>query len=178
MNSQNIVRYWHAVELLQPQAVPVLKKRDNLYQPFFQDVRPSDLALPWDAENTLSHQRLPQKRVWSHTLYAHLYDNRDVSRQLDSIVAFTTKHPYQFGKSNIHFICRMTPMTQRIAIQDTDEIEEAKWVALPAYLEDSGNSLSNRQLVSDVAFSQGLVYSEYSSNSGVHKKQEIFTAAG
>ena len=28
MNPQNIVRYWHAVELLQPQAVPKLKKRD------------------------------------------------------------------------------------------------------------------------------------------------------
>lgn len=100
-----------------------------------------------------------------------------IQSKCDSIVAFTTKHPYQFGKSNIHFICRMTALTQLINVQDTAEIEEAKWVALQAYLEDSRNSLSNRQLISDVAFSQGLVSTEYSVNTGVHKKQEIFTAA-
>gem|GEM_PF-4243217 len=38
MNPPSIVRYWHAVELLQPQAVPKLKKRDADYQPFFQDI--------------------------------------------------------------------------------------------------------------------------------------------
>ncbi|EKG31704.1 NUDIX hydrolase [Pseudomonas avellanae] len=100
-----------------------------------------------------------------------------IESKFESIVAFTTKHPYQFGKSNIHFICRMTALTQRINVLDTAEIEEAKWVALQAYLADSCNSLSNRQLVSDVAFSQGLVCTEYSANIGLHKKQEIFTAA-
>jgi ADP-ribose pyrophosphatase YjhB (NUDIX family) len=99
-----------------------------------------------------------------------------IESKCESIVAFTTKHPYQFGKSNIHFICRMTALTQRINVQDTDEIEEAKWVALDAYLTDSGNSVSNRQLVGDVAFRQGLVSTEYSGNTGLHKKQEIFTA--
>lgn len=71
----------------------------------------------------------------------------------------------------------MTALTQRINVLDTAEIEEAKWIALQAYLADSCNSLSNRQLVSDVAFSQGLVCTEYSANIGLHKKQEIFTAA-
>lgn len=112
------------------------------------------------------------------SIVREVMEETGIETKFDSIVAFTTKHPYQFGKSNIHFICRMTPLTQHIAIQDIDEIEEAKWVALPAYLEDSGNSLSNRQLVSDVAFSQGLICTEYSSNTGMHRKQEIFTAAG
>lgn len=85
MNSQNIVRYWHAVELLQPQAVPKLKKRDSDYQPFFQDIPTSTQILPWMPANPLSRQRLPNKRVWSHTLYAHLYNNLDVSRQLETL---------------------------------------------------------------------------------------------
>ncbi|ONH56102.1 Superfamily I DNA and/or RNA helicase [Pseudomonas cedrina] len=85
MNSQNIVRYWHAVELLQPQAVPKLNKRDSDYQPFFQDIPASGQILPWMPANPLSRQRLPNKRVWSHTLYAHLYDNLDVSRQLEAL---------------------------------------------------------------------------------------------
>lgn len=85
MNSQNIVRYWHAVELLQPQAVPKLKKRDSDYQPFFQDIPTSAQLLPWMPANALSRQRLPNKRIWSHTLYAHIYNNLDVSRQLETL---------------------------------------------------------------------------------------------
>lgn len=85
MNSQNIVRYWHAVELLQPQAVPKLKKRDGDYQPFFQDMPTSAQILPWMPANPLSRQPLPKKRVWSHTLYAHLYSNLDVSRRLAAL---------------------------------------------------------------------------------------------
>ncbi|UZE16084.1 AAA domain-containing protein [Pseudomonas sp. B21-054] len=85
MNSQNIVRYWHAVELLQPQAVPKLKKRDSDYQPFLQDIPSRSTILPWTPGNILTRQRLPDKRVWSHTLYAHLYNNQDVSRQLEAL---------------------------------------------------------------------------------------------
>ena len=85
MNPQNIVRYWHAVELLQPQAVPKLKKRDSDYQPYFQDIPVSAQILPWMPANPLSRQPLPNKRAWSHTLYAHLYDNLDVARQLEAL---------------------------------------------------------------------------------------------
>jgi ADP-ribose pyrophosphatase YjhB (NUDIX family) len=118
----------------------------------------------------------PAERI-QDSIEREVLEETGIESKCDSIVAFTTKHPYQFGKSNIHFICRMTALTQRINILDTDEIEEAKWVDLQAYLADSGNSLSNRQLVRDVAFSQGLVHTEYSTNTGPHKKQEIFTAS-
>lgn len=118
----------------------------------------------------------PAERI-QDSIEREVLEETGIESKCDSIVAFTTKHPYQFGKSNIHFICRMTALTQRINILDTDEIEEAKWVDLQAYLADSGNSLSNRQLVRDVAFSQGLVHTEYSANTGPQKKQEIFTAA-
>ena len=85
MTAQNTVRYWHAVELLQPQAAPKLKKRDSDYQPYFQDVPSSAQILPWMPANALNRQRLPPKRTWSHTLYAHLYDNLDVARQLERL---------------------------------------------------------------------------------------------
>lgn len=118
----------------------------------------------------------PAERI-QDSIEREVLEETGIESKCESIVAFTTKHPYQFGKSNIHFICRMTALTQRINVLDTDEIEEAKWVALQTYLADPGNSLSNRQLVSDVAFSQGLVSTEYPANTGPHAKQEIFTAA-
>lgn len=119
----------------------------------------------------------PAERI-QDAIEREVLEETGIEAKCESIVAFTTKHPYQFGKSNIHFICRLTALTHRINVQDTAEIEEAKWVPLQTYLADPGNSLSNRQLVSDVAFGQGLVYTEYASNTGPHKKQEIFTAAG
>ncbi|CAI8885772.1 DNA helicase [Pseudomonas donghuensis] len=85
MNQQSIVRYWHAVELLQPQSVPKLKKRDDDYQPYYHDIPAMARVLPWMPASVLSTQTLPKKRVWSHTLYAHLYDNLDVAKQLEAL---------------------------------------------------------------------------------------------
>lgn len=82
MTMQNIVRYWHAVELLQPQAAPQLKKRESDYQPYYQDIPLTAKVLPWMPTNPLARENLPEKRAWSHTLYAHLYDNLVVTRRL------------------------------------------------------------------------------------------------
>ena len=82
MGQENIVRYWHAVELLQPQSAPKLKKRSNSYSAFIHDTPIQHPVPPWAPESPLSGQVLPGKRVWSHTLYAHLYDSRLVAEKL------------------------------------------------------------------------------------------------
>ena len=110
------------------------------------------------------------------SIQREVLEETGVEAVFESIVGFTTKHPYQFGKSNLHFICKMKAVTQAIAILDVDEIEEAKWVPLDTYISDPTNSLSNRQLVSRVAFSSGLMATDISGNSGPHRKQEIFMA--
>ncbi len=46
MGQENIVRYWHAAELLQPQAAPELQKRDNNYASFIHDVTVAQLVTP------------------------------------------------------------------------------------------------------------------------------------
>lgn len=95
----------------------------------------------------------------------------------ESIIGFTTKHPYQFGKSNLHFICRMTALTESIDILDKGEIEDAKWVPLKSYISEPGNSLTDRQMVSRIAYSEGLVATDFSGNRGPHRRAEIFVAA-
>lgn len=99
-----------------------------------------------------------------------------IDTEFHSIVGFSTKHPYQFGKSNLHFICRMKALTYSINILDTDEIEEAKWVPLASYILEPANSLSNRQMVSRIACSEGLAPTDLTGNCGPHKKAEIFLA--
>jgi hypothetical protein len=85
MNKQNILRYWHAIELLQPQSAPELKKRERLSLPFLHDVSLNKIVLPWFPESILNKQQLPENTEWSHTLYAHLYDGKLVAEKLKSV---------------------------------------------------------------------------------------------
>ena len=82
IEQENIVRYWHSVELLQPQSAPKLKKRSTLYGAFIHDTPIQHLVPPWFPESVIHKQVLPKKRVWSHTLYAYLYDSRLVAEKL------------------------------------------------------------------------------------------------
>lgn len=79
---EKIVRYWHAVELLQPQSAPKLKKRSNSYGAFIHDTSIQHPVPPWAPKSVVGKQVLPKRRVWSHTLYAHLYDSRLVAERL------------------------------------------------------------------------------------------------
>jgi hypothetical protein len=82
MEQENVVRYWHAVELLQPQSAPKLKKRSTPYEAFIHDTLIQYPIPPWEPESVVSKQVLPKRRVWSHTLHAHLYDSRLVAEKL------------------------------------------------------------------------------------------------
>jgi hypothetical protein len=82
MRQENIIRYWHAVELLQPQAAPKIEKRDKPYDSFFYDTYIGEPIPPWSADSPAFEQPIPKRRVWSHTLFAHLYDSKDVAEQL------------------------------------------------------------------------------------------------
>ena len=84
-SQESTVRYWHAVELLQPQAAPKLEKRDSLYLPFLYDTNAAEPVLPWAADSLLAKDKIPPKRVWSHTLYAHLYDSSAVADALKQL---------------------------------------------------------------------------------------------
>ncbi|WP_153141809.1 hypothetical protein [Paraburkholderia agricolaris] len=72
MSQENVVRYWHAAELLQPQSAPKPKKRDTPYASFFHDTTVGQLIPAWSPDSLVAKQFLPKKRTWSHTLYAHL----------------------------------------------------------------------------------------------------------
>ncbi len=85
MEQEDIVRYWHAVELLQPQPAPKLKKRSNIYGAFLHDTPIARPIPPWAPESIAGKQELPPKRVWSHTLYAHLYDSRLIADKLKEV---------------------------------------------------------------------------------------------
>ncbi len=97
-----------------------------------------------------------------------------VAAEFESVLGFASKHPYQFGKSNTYFVCRLTPLSSQINIGDTDEIEDAKWVEIDAYLADENNIAFNRQLVEAARNSKGLKQMTLNHPLKAHERREVF----
>jgi len=91
-----------------------------------------------------------------------------------SILGFTTRHPFQFGKTNMYLVCRLNAVSETIQIQDIDEIAEAKWLDISEYLADERNAGFNRQMIETLHNADGLAVFEPSNNTGPYKKHETF----
>jgi len=103
-----------------------------------------------------------------------VWEETGIRSAFRSVVGLVTTHPYRFGKSNLYVVCRLDPLSAEIAIQDPEEIEDARWLALPEYLADPGNSAFNRELVRSLAQAEGLQTSAL--NSERYPKAEVFLA--
>ncbi|AXA67581.1 NUDIX hydrolase [Pseudomonas oryzihabitans] len=103
-----------------------------------------------------------------------VWEETGIHSAFRSVVGLVTTHPYRFGKSNLYVVCRLDPLSADIAIQDPDEIEDARWLALADYLADPGNSAFNRELVRSLAQAKGLQASAL--NSERYPKAEVFLA--
>jgi len=99
-----------------------------------------------------------------------------VQADFQSILGFTTRHPFQFGKTNMYLVCRLNAVSETIQIQDIDEIAEAKWLDVAEYLADERNAGFNRQMIEALHNADGLAPFEPSNNTGPYKKHETFFA--
>jgi len=103
-----------------------------------------------------------------------VYEETGIKVQFQSVVGFTGKDPYRLGKANLYFICKAQPLTYEIAIQDTDEIIDAKWLSPAAFMQDNNNALFNRQLIQLLTNTSGLQLIDLAGNEGPHYKHEIY----
>jgi 8-oxo-dGTP pyrophosphatase MutT (NUDIX family) len=66
-----------------------------------------------------------------------------IRTRFEAVMGFRHWHGYRFDKSDIYFICRLTPLTSEIRIQES-EIEEAMWMPLERYLADEHVGVFNK----------------------------------
>lgn len=99
-----------------------------------------------------------------------------ITCQFDSVLALASTHPYRFGKSNIYMVCKLTPLATDISIQDTAEIEDAKWVMPGTFLTDADNSVFNKYLVQSLLSKQGLIKTKLDLSQVSKRKHEVFLA--
>lgn len=76
---EDILRLWHALELLSPQRPPKIDPDDGVYQGVHEGL------LPWDAHHPAIRQPLREHYTWRHTVFLGLYDIEGVSKHLAEV---------------------------------------------------------------------------------------------
>ena len=78
-----------------------------------------------------------------------------VRTRFDALVCLRHWHGYRYGKSDIYFVCRLSPLSQDITMQ-TEEIEDCRWMPVGQYLEAGNVSPFNKHIVQAALESPGL----------------------
>ena len=82
-----------------------------------------------------------------------------VDARFEALVCFRHWHGYRFGKSDIYFVCRLRPTSEKITRQE-EEIDECLWMPVQEYLADGNVSSFNQSIVRAALDSPGVVLTE------------------
>lgn len=73
----------------------------------------------------------------------------------ERLVCFRHWHGYRYNKSDIYFVCRLTPLSHAISRQEA-EIEECLWMPVQEYLNNPHVGLLNKRIVQAALRREGL----------------------
>ena len=79
-----------------------------------------------------------------------------VESRFESLVCFRHWHGYRYGKSDIYFVCRLRPLSQKITMQ-AEEIQECLWMPVEEFLSSETVSEFNKWIVREGLESPGMV---------------------
>ena len=79
-----------------------------------------------------------------------------VQAKFESLVCFRHWHGYRYGKSDIYFVCRLSPLSQDVTMQ-IEEIEECFWMPVADYFDSDLVSPFNKRIVHAALHSSGVV---------------------
>lgn len=79
-----------------------------------------------------------------------------VDSRFESLVCFRHWHGYRYGKSDIYFVCRLRPISQKITMQ-AEEIQECLWMPVEEFLNSETVSEFNKWIVRAGLESPGMV---------------------
>lgn len=105
-----------------------------------------------------------------------IYEETGVRTQFDALVCFRHWHGYRYNKSDIYFVCRLSPLSNDITIQ-AEEIEECLWLPVQQYLESENVSTFNKHIVKAALESPGVTHMEIEGYSDPDR-HEIFMPHG
>ncbi|MCA1646209.1 MAG: NUDIX domain-containing protein [Chloroflexi bacterium] len=78
-----------------------------------------------------------------------------VSARFESLVCFRHWHGYRYGKSDIYFVCRLSPLSEDVSMQ-AEEIEQCFWMPVADYFASDLVSVFNKRIVRAALASPGV----------------------
>lgn len=66
--------------------------------------------------------------------------------RFESLACFRHWHGYRYGKSDIYFVCRLSPLTRELRCQEA-EIEQCLWMPVQEYLASDNVGVFNKRVV-------------------------------
>ena len=100
--------------------------------------RPATLKLPGGALRSGEHL--------ADAVVREVLEETGVETEFQSVVCFRHWHGYRYGKSDIYFVCRLTPLTREITMQ-TQEIQECIWMPVDEFLGSDSVADFNKWIV-------------------------------
>jgi 8-oxo-dGTP pyrophosphatase MutT (NUDIX family) len=79
-----------------------------------------------------------------------------VQAKFESLVCFRHWHGYRYGKSDIYFVCRLSPLSEDVTMQ-AEEIEECFWMPIAEYFASDLVSVFNKRIVRAAVSSPGVM---------------------
>ena len=99
-----------------------------------------------------------------------------VQTRFDALVCFRHWHGYRYGKSDIYFVCRLSPLSREITMQ-AEEIQECLWMPSEQFLASEDVSTFNKSIVRAALESPGIV-SAWIEGVGDPETREFFMPPG
>ena len=98
---------------------------------------------------------LPREHL-ADSVVREVFEETGVQTRFESLVCFRNWHGYRYGKSDIYFVCRLSPLSSEITMQP-EELEECLWMPLEEYLSADEISVFNKCIVRAALENTGLV---------------------
>jgi len=85
-----------------------------------------------------------------------VYEETGIKCELTSLIAVLNTHPYRFENSNTYYVFKLKPLTSKINIIDTNEIEKALWYDIDKFFNNEEISTFQKELVKKALNHNGL----------------------
>ncbi|MBV9168810.1 MAG: NUDIX domain-containing protein [Chloroflexi bacterium] len=95
-----------------------------------------------------------------------------VRTRFEGLVCFRHWHGYRYGKSDIYFVCRLSPMGEDLTMQ-TEELDECFWMPVEDYFASDLVSVFNKRIVHAAIDSPGVT-TEWIEGYGDPARYEFF----
>ena len=105
-----------------------------------------------------------------------ILEETGVQTRFESLICFRHWHGYRFGKSDIYFVCRLSPLTTEIVI-DEQEIDVSMWMPVEQYLASESVGVFNKRIVQAALECSSLVTVQIEGYQGDPHAREIFMPA-